>query len=582
MACSPPGLAGCRHGGFELLSSAPLAYAWHGFASACECQCLVKAGTRLQQIIDENLDPELSGTLRRHGVAHGLPGFRRAYLLPGSRKLRAEFDHEAEAELGDGCALLRRFEADVGEFVGCPAHEAEDSCILNVTPGRSDKTALEHGLHVDTFNDEPRRFATAILYLTDLDSTQGGHTLFPLAAGAPASAVAAGEALLRAGVESTDAIAELETDGAATFAAAEVLEAHATALALSARRAVPTAGSALAAPAEALALSPRCGSLLVFFTRGRDGRVDNRAWHGSAAVVAGTSKWTLQTFKAAPPGQDPEAFGAERASAHFFAARRAFPPVAFRAFRVVTVSQREPDDARLVIGAQQLIEERVALPGGISVHVLSAHSIAGPLHEGCGHGDLTGLVLWPASALLAVHVAAHPSLVGGQRVLDLGCGCGFLGLVASALGACETVLLDASPVAAALAQRNVRHNGHSTVASVVRRSWRDDLGDLGAFGAVLAGDVLYPGRAGTEGAAAEELLRALRALLAPGGQALLAVQCRDGAAAASLGRAAAAAGLSAESAEGWCTLPSLLLWRLACRGPAGGVPGGTLDLSELD
>ena len=27
---------------------------------------------------------------------------------------------------------------------------------------------LESGLHVDTFNDEPRRFATAILYLSDL------------------------------------------------------------------------------------------------------------------------------------------------------------------------------------------------------------------------------------------------------------------------------------------------------------------------------------------------------------------------------------------------------------------------------
>lgn len=58
--------------------------------------------------------------------------------------------------------------------------------MLNLTPGRSDGALLESGLHVDTYNDEPRRFATAILYLGDLGPEDGGQTVFPAAGRAPA------------------------------------------------------------------------------------------------------------------------------------------------------------------------------------------------------------------------------------------------------------------------------------------------------------------------------------------------------------------------------------------------------------
>merc|ERR1712125_281516 len=84
-------------------------------------------------------------------------------------------------------------------------------------------------------------------------------------------------------------------------------------------------------------------------------------------------------------------------------------------------------------------------------------------------------------------------MVIGRRVLDLGCGCGLLGLAALSVGAREVVLLDAAPEVAALARRNAQRNAvDGRQALVVSRSWREDLSDLGTFDVVFACDVLYP------------------------------------------------------------------------------------------
>ncbi len=47
----------------------------------------------------------------------------------------------------------------------------------------------------------------------------------------------------------------------------------------------------------------------------------------------------------------------------------------------------------------------------------------------------------------------------GDRVLDLGCGCGLYGLAAARLGAGEVVLTDIDPAAVACARRNAARNG---------------------------------------------------------------------------------------------------------------------------
>ena len=162
------------------------------------------------------------------------------------------------------------------DFLGCPAHPDEDTAVLNLTPGRADGEVLEGGLHVDTYNDEPRRFATAILYLNTVDGPRGapaGQTVFPLASGASEEAVAAGAALLGdLGVESTlDARPQPAADQAADRAA--------RCSALLEEAAAMTLGPSGAG--KGLAVAAREGSLLLFFTRTAEGRVDPRLYYTS-------------------------------------------------------------------------------------------------------------------------------------------------------------------------------------------------------------------------------------------------------------------------------------------------------------
>jgi predicted nicotinamide N-methyase len=60
----------------------------------------------------------------------------------------------------------------------------------------------------------------------------------------------------------------------------------------------------------------------------------------------------------------------------------------------------------------------------------------------------TSATQWPSALLLAAHLVAHPSLVAGRRVLELGCGCsGLPGRVAAALGAAAVCFTDAEQAA---------------------------------------------------------------------------------------------------------------------------------------
>jgi Lysine methyltransferase len=60
---------------------------------------------------------------------------------------------------------------------------------------------------------------------------------------------------------------------------------------------------------------------------------------------------------------------------------------------------------------------------------LHAHISEGTL------GDGLGAQLWSVSHILCRELAAHPALVRGRRVLELGSGTGLVGIVAAALGA---------------------------------------------------------------------------------------------------------------------------------------------------
>jgi len=54
----------------------------------------------------------------------------------------------------------------------------------------------------------------------------------------------------------------------------------------------------------------------------------------------------------------------------------------------------------------------------------------------------TGNAIWESAQVLAKLLSAEPARIRGKRVLELGTGCGLLGLAAGALGAREVTLTD--------------------------------------------------------------------------------------------------------------------------------------------
>lgn len=143
--------------------------------------------------------------------------------------------------------------------------------------------------------------------------------------------------------------------------------------------------------------------------------------------------------------------------------------------------------------------------------------------------DGTFARLWPTALVLARYLCENPSLVAGQRVIELGAGSGAVGLVCAALGATSVTLTDV-PEALPLIESNVAHNPR--LASRVRAApctWGDEghrealLRDGEGYDVVLCCEVVYQQSA--------EVLRALAhtqlALARPLGKALLAYEFRS-------------------------------------------------------
>lgn len=101
-----------------------------------------------------------------------------------------------------------------------------------------------------------------------------------------------------------------------------------------------------------------------------------------------------------------------------------------------------------------------------------------------------GLMLWASAEVLATRLTQEPSLVAGKRVLELGAGVGFVGLVAAHLGAAEVVQTDYHPEALALCRSNAMLNGIVNT-TIQKGDWRSWPSALTGFDLVVAADILY-------------------------------------------------------------------------------------------
>ena len=69
---------------------------------------------------------------------------------------------------------------------------------------------------------------------------------------------------------------------------------------------------------------------------------------------------------------------------------------------------------------------------------------------------------------------SHVHIAPGMRIMDLGCGCGVVGIVAAKIAGEENVLLsDVDPAAVEIARRNAARNGVGGVRCYVSDGFRD-------------------------------------------------------------------------------------------------------------
>ena len=201
--------------------------------------------------------------------------------------------------------LLQTIERRIGAVLDTPPHAGEMSLVFNNTMPYESREAepalVDQGLHVDTQNQRPRRFFTAIIYLNSLDEAAGGATVFPLAvplstgsSSEPAheqqaseeAAVAAAHGLVRRGV--THSQSPKVAGHHDNEAAVELME-----------HAVRTR--------QGVRVQPTQGLCALFFSRCDDGHIDPRSWHAGMNVLGQHSfKITLQKFKEVPALPDEE------------------------------------------------------------------------------------------------------------------------------------------------------------------------------------------------------------------------------------------------------------------------------------
>jgi len=134
------------------------------------------------------------------------------------------------------------------------------------------------------------------------------------------------------------------------------------------------------------------------------------------------------------------------------------------------------------------------------------------------HGD-GARKLSPAGEVLGWYISKHRKMFARKRVLELGCGLGFCGIVAATTTEAASVCLsDGDPVMVAAAKCNVKVNQNETrsLVDVAQIHWENcDQRPTGQFDVVIGADVMY------WDASHEALLLTAFQALVPGGQALL-------------------------------------------------------------
>ncbi|MFD2648296.1 class I SAM-dependent methyltransferase [Devosia albogilva] len=125
------------------------------------------------------------------------------------------------------------------------------------------------------------------------------------------------------------------------------------------------------------------------------------------------------------------------------------------------------------------------VPGVAGVEVYQAHSGSRLSRLGSDAAPYWAYA-WGGGVVLAQYLQAHPELVAGRRVLDLGAGSGLVGIVAAQLGP-DVAAAEIDPFGRAAVELNAAANGVCVALVDVDIAGEPPAG----FELILAGDVFY-------------------------------------------------------------------------------------------
>ena len=149
--------------------------------------------------------------------------------------------------------------------------------------------------------------------------------------------------------------------------------------------------------------------------------------------------------------------------------------------------------------------------------------------------DCTGIMVWPATHLLCQYVCSSPKL--GERVLELGCGCGVVGVTAAlSHPTCTWVSTDMDPTALTICRENYKLNGIQGMVRTLTWASLEQIHQLQhelyrihkhvKFDVIVGADILYPATCCGHGLI--NLFETVDMLLSEEGTFVLSFCTRDG------------------------------------------------------
>ncbi|MUM76075.1 methyltransferase domain-containing protein [Pseudodesulfovibrio sp. F-1] len=169
------------------------------------------------------------------------------------------------------------------------------------------------------------------------------------------------------------------------------------------------------------------------------------------------------------------------------------------------------------MGNQPDCPSRVSVEVGGRVWVLEREADMEALWDRMGEGDMGEderlpywAEVWPASVLLGRHILRNADTLRGRPCLDMGCGLGLTGILASHAGA-RVVAFDYEWPAVRFARGNAALNSVPQPLWTLM-DWREPAVRVNGFDFIWGGDVLYEKRF------FEPIIRLFRQALAPGGR----------------------------------------------------------------